>query len=345
MATNKRDIGLDILRIMLCAGVTIYHFTPERPASGSFMVLGFFVLSGYLLGRRFFTCNELDVCTFYRDKFIRLVPMFMAALLFGVLITSIKDITGANSLFPLPDISYAYFNPATFVAHYNSPCWYIIVLLALMSIAPLFFFFSRYKYGLISAISFVLLMSILIHSQLPHYHKGPYYMPLVRSWQFMAGMLAAQMELQYFSEKTTFAFLKKPTLVLCSAIFVSASVALCIAKQDAQLHGWNFSLPFNCASVVLFACLIPLLFNSGLKWKYGRFISFLAVLSYPFYLIHVPVKSCIHWLAPHLATVSGIGFLASDLTIAVFATIGSFMAAYLMLKYQTLIEKKYFKRW
>lgn len=198
------------MRILLCAGVTIYHFTPERPASGSFMVLGFFVLSGYLLGRRFFTRNELDVCTFYRDKFIRLVPMFIAAFIFGVFMTGVKAfITGEGGILPT-EYEWASFNLATFVSHFNSPCWYIIDLLALMAVAPLFFFFSRYKYGLISAIAAVLLLGIMIHGHLPHYHKGPYYMPLVRSRQFMAGMLAAQLELQYFSGKAACAFPKRP---------------------------------------------------------------------------------------------------------------------------------------
>lgn len=214
-----------------------------------------------------------------------------------------------------------------------------------MAVAPLFFFFSRYKYGLISAIVVVLLLSIMIHGHLPHYHKGPYYMPLVRSRQFMAGMLAAQLELQYFSGKAACAFLKKTCLALCRALFIAAAVTLCIAKQDAQLHGWNFSLPFNIASVVLFACLIPLLFSSGLKWNGGgRAISFLAILSYPFYLVHVPVKSFIHGLAPHLSALTRAEFLATDWAIAAFATIGSFIVSLLLLKYQSLLENKYFKR-
>lgn len=96
---------------------------------------------------------------------------------------------------------------------------------------------------------------------------------------------------------------------------------------------------------MLFACLIPLLFSSGLKWNGGgRAISFLAILSYPFYLVQVPVKNFIHGMAPHLSSLTRAEFLATDWAIAAFATIGSFIVSLLLLKYQSLLENKYFKR-
>lgn len=345
MTTKRRDIGLDILRILLCAGVTIYHFTPVRPSSGSFMVLGFFVLSGYLLGRRFFSINELDVCEFFRGKLIRLVPMFIMALLVGAGVTEISSYISSHTFFLLPSgYDFSHFNPATFVGRYNPPCWYIVNLLALMVAAPLFFFFSRYKYGLTVAIALVLLLSVMVHSQLPHWHKGPYYLPLVRSWQFMVGILAAQLELQYFSKKQVPKTWKNTFLVLFSAAFLLSGGVLCVVKAASQLDKWNFSLPFNVASVILFACLIPLLFNSGLHLKGDRAVTFLAILSYPFYLIHFPVYSLTSIVMKHIAVVRNWEAVASDMNVALVAALGSFIAAYILLNVQEWLERHFFKK-
>ena len=135
-------ILLDIFRIVLCVGVVIYHYTPVRPCSGPFMVIGFFVMSGFLLGLHFNKQKTLDVNVFYHKKAKRLLPLLIISLLLAVGCKIIKHASNLNINSLVPPYSaneWVNCNIAKVVMWYNAPLWYMVVELAMLLFAPLYF--------------------------------------------------------------------------------------------------------------------------------------------------------------------------------------------------------------
>lgn len=102
---NKRSVLIDIFRIILCVGVVVFHYTPVRPCSGSLMVLGFFVMGGFLLGMDFERLNEFNLKSFYVHKAKRFLPLLLVALGLGVVASAVKHwlLPSEYGLFPCPE--------------------------------------------------------------------------------------------------------------------------------------------------------------------------------------------------------------------------------------------------
>lgn len=76
ISTSKgRSQIMDIFRIILCIGVVVYHYTPERCSTGPLMVNGFLVMSGFLVGFSIFSTKGLNVHYFFNSKCRRLLPI------------------------------------------------------------------------------------------------------------------------------------------------------------------------------------------------------------------------------------------------------------------------------
>ncbi|MBR5876742.1 MAG: hypothetical protein IKZ10_07890, partial [Akkermansia sp.] len=70
-----RSIFIDLLRVILCIGVVVFHYTYGNCCSGQFMVVGFFVLGGFLLGSSFEKMSDFNVNCYYSKKIKRLIPL------------------------------------------------------------------------------------------------------------------------------------------------------------------------------------------------------------------------------------------------------------------------------
>lgn len=191
-ATPNRALALDFLRISLCAGVVLYHYTPVRCSTGPFMVIGFFVLSGFLMGMAFQRMTVLDPTTFYTHKSKRFLPMLAATILFSVLA---KFYIG-RGLPTAADFSWGNFSIPVFMVWYNTPTWYMGVELLLLLAAPFFFFLYHRKNGILLLFIGCSAFTCFLFSQVPYASKfgdGLYFSPVARCWQFVAGILAAQL--------------------------------------------------------------------------------------------------------------------------------------------------------
>ena len=90
MSTDRRNTGLDIVRIICCLGVIGYHTIDDIPLVGiakflyfscSFCVPGFFVLSGYLMGCK--TDLSVDYC---EKKIFSLLKKAIGWIVFWIII-------------------------------------------------------------------------------------------------------------------------------------------------------------------------------------------------------------------------------------------------------------------
>lgn len=189
--THFRAHALDFLRISLCAGVVLYHYTPDRPCIGPFMVIGFLVLSGFLLGLNFAQHNILDPTRFYAHKCKRFLPMLTAVLF---ILFCLRLLLG-HELVPPPNFEYGNFSIPLFLEWYNIPTWYMGVELLLLLAAPFFFFLHQSKGGIPTVCVGAALFSYFLFSRVPYeapFGDGLYFSPIARCWQFMAGILSAQ---------------------------------------------------------------------------------------------------------------------------------------------------------
>ncbi len=294
---TQRSPLLDILRVLLCSGVVFFHFTPIRPACGSYMVLGFFVLSGFLLGLHFERENEFDVAKFYSGKARRLLPVFVVAMLLAVIVKIFCHFVKPVDFPLLPPYSSAEwgdFSLARFLGFYNAPAWFMATEFFMLLCAPVMFWVYKKRCGVFIMLLVCMAMSCFLYRQVPYssdHACGLYYSPLVRSWQFVAGMAAARV-LMSFSGKGSACRKTMADIccVLLSLVFISLSVVLMIVKQREELNFWNYTFDFEMIVVLMFSLLIPLLHSRcvNVGGRVGRALTYAALLTYPVYLIHVP---------------------------------------------------------
>lgn len=300
MQTNRATLP-DLLRIILCVGVVFHHMTPIRPASGPFMVLGFFVMSGFLLGRQFESLDKLDVSRFYDSKARRLLPMFLAALITGFVLKLALFVLKPETSAILPNwqpTEWGNINPARLIGFYNAPLWFMWIILFMFLCAPLLFWLYKKKYALYVFLALCLFTTWGLFQQIPYssdHECGLYYSPITRSWQFVAGMAAAKIypPRQIINAKRVTTNI---ILVFLLIIFLAAALWSMLVKQATDLNFWNYTFAFDFGVVFMFCMLIPLLFSTN--WKLSEraacFISWLAILTYPIYLFHVPIyNACV----------------------------------------------------
>ena len=293
----QRSSCLDLLRCFLCVGVVVYHYTPERPSSGPFMVVGFIVLSGFLVGRMLFRLQTFDIVAFYHKKAVRLLPMFACAWLFGVACRLLYCLLDDGAPPFLPPINWGKFSLVEFVDYYNMPCWYMVVEFAFLLAVPFLFVLTRKKWGIAQFTLLSGLFSAFLFSRIPFraaFGDGLYFSPVARIWQFSAGILAAQCSYCLPGDLCRRSMRTLMTLLLSVLTVVLGSV-LCIVKQYTTLEYWNYTFVFDFACVMLFSVLIPLLYGTRLNFtsQACKRIAYLALLTYPVYLLHVPVRSIV----------------------------------------------------
>lgn len=319
----ERALLLDVFRIILCIGVVVYHYTPERPSSGPFMVIGFFVMSGFLLGLYFDKHSELDVIDFYRKKSKRLLPLLITALLMGVGCKLVKfaGCLDVNCLFPpYTSEQWVNCNIAKLVMWYNTPLWYMVVEIGMLLFAPVYFVMYKQKscIGILSLLIGSICVSVFLYSQLPCSPKPfageLYFSTLYRAWQFIAGLAAAQLYCYVQRKNKWWSYTEAKYLtVLLGGIFLALSLCFMIVKQGRDLAYWNYDIRFDIACVAFYFCLIPLLFHKKIECsgRWGNIIAYVAALTYPMYLTHCLVAIVLQKmpLPEHVCTV--LAFIVS----------------------------------
>lgn len=288
--SNQRSLLLDIFRIILCIGVVVYHYTPERPSSGPFMVNGFLVLSGFLIGLAFRLKSEFDVVRFYANKGKRLLPMMLIALLMGVIGRWYLNEAVPN----WSSGEWGEFSLVKWLMYYNTPLWYMGVELSLLLMVPVLYCLYKTKWGMLVFLLIGSLGSCYLFSQVAEcapFAEGLYFSPVARCWQFVVGCMAAGMcdKLRLWRSRSISCY-KKMMLGLFF-LFIISSVLLSIVKQGTTLHYWNYSFTFDLVTTLFYFILIPVLYveEITLGEKCKSMLSYSAALTYPVFLIHVPL--------------------------------------------------------
>ena len=282
---------LDYLRIALCSGVVYYHLTFPRPSCGSFMVIGFLVLSGFLLGVMFNRIDHLDVEVFYANKARRLLPTLILALLAGMCMIGVS--TGWAHLIPQhTSYEWGHLRLSQWINYYNSPMWYMAVEISMLLLAPFFFFLHKRRYGIVCFFALAFTVSAIMYSQVTYAANrgdGLYYSSLARCWQFVGGVLVAQM-VEKFHFRNHPAFCRIASAIL-SLLFLSAMGALMVLHEHSDLSYWNFTFGFDCLSVFFYMAMISVFYSCEIQVssRIARGLALLSLLTYPVYLFHMEV--------------------------------------------------------
>lgn len=287
---RERAFWLDMLRVLLCAGVVVSHYVPEGPVSGRAAVDGFFVLSGFLLAGGFERMRQkggMNVCSFYQSKLIRLMPTLLASLLLGFLYVLARHFISSGYVPLYRSWQGSDFRLTAFLHYYNVPSWYMVCECAFLALAPfLYYAYNRGKgwlYALLAA-AFAFTAALYFKTGLASsFARDLYYEPQVRLWQFIAGLCTWRIftHVQLASYKKAAAYM----------LFALTAVILVVATAVKQEHYWCRAFAFDTGMVLLFMASIPasakLPAPHGLRL--GATFAYLAALTYPVYLYHFPV--------------------------------------------------------
>ncbi len=259
------------------------------------MVLGFFVMSGFLLGLQFERTDKLDISRFYDSRVTRLLPMFFVALIVGIIFTSLRVCINSSVYTILPTWElkeWTNINIAKLIGYYNAPLWFMGIMFFMLLCAPMLFWFYKKKYAIYGLWIICILASWGLFQQVPYssdHGCGLYYSPLARSWQFIAGIVAAKMFVKYY-KKILLSRIVNIICIFLIAIFLVFSIWSMMVKQAADLHFWNYTFDFDFIVVCMYTLLLPLLYSRNWKVnaKVAHSLSYLSLLTYPVYLFHVP---------------------------------------------------------
>ncbi len=196
-----RSVKLDILRIVLCLGVFYSHFgwTPGI-AIGSVCVMGFFVLSGYLMQSSFYKTKDdaFNAAKFYSSKAKRFLPIYLIAFFISIIAAYLISWRDGVDM-RIPPLNVAEFSLFKFARFWNTPAWYMECLFVFILLAPFLHVLHRTRWG----IFFLFIVLLTYASFLYWYYDGTsytklgmqaalYYSPWSRLWEILAGMLACR---------------------------------------------------------------------------------------------------------------------------------------------------------
>ncbi|WP_158602085.1 acyltransferase family protein [Pararobbsia silviterrae] len=156
---NSRIDTLLILRGIACLLVVLSHVKGEFPWANFFVVFGhdytwtisvtgttgvwiFFVLSGYLMGKAFYTgrydYKPRGIARFYRDRFLRIYPLYLASIIVSCIIFHETYPIDAPSIRTIAHLLlFSYYGRTPFP---DSVLWTISTEFRFYLLAPLLFF-------------------------------------------------------------------------------------------------------------------------------------------------------------------------------------------------------------
>lgn len=309
MLPKRSLLSVDILRAVAALGVFSHHqhictliarYT-GLPAiktidnfGAQFAVPLFFLISGYCIHlsnvKHLANGNNLPLKEYYKRRFLRIYPPYLAALLFSIVVNyftynylpSTSDIL--VHAFVLQGFTIPYFNTINLVL------WTISIEIAFYLIYPVFYYI-RLKSGLIKALSFALLVSSLsigYFSTLGALSLPQYYCVFNIWFAWCCG--------SFLADKSTFnpAELKKPIYILIYFSIVTAFVAIHLIPNNLYIIGYQLNI------LIWIGPFVYITAKEAWLIKHYRIltkvITAIGLSSYSLYLLHEPLIALKNYL-------------------------------------------------
>jgi len=297
---------LNLVRFLCCQGVVVGHalgflHISHRYVGGlaSYCVLLFFILSGFLISysllNKLKNQPEYNFWSFFKDRFFRIYPPFLGALIVVVLLDFTSGyLTGADLSikmymknfmlnifqlqgFPVANILYYQYGLDFFYFRHfgsNFPLWTISIEWWLYMFYGFFiFYFTKAKF--INATHWMILIFLLIT---PVYY-------LFVSTRMEKGLTA----FWFLGTLITYGFIRSSDSSKKNTVSLVTSVILILSG----MYGY-YALGYNGAALLFFMGLFTLMmFSNGNYHWFNRRLSkvseTLASYSYSLYLVHYPI--------------------------------------------------------
>jgi peptidoglycan/LPS O-acetylase OafA/YrhL len=290
------------VRFFLALAVMLHHVTGYVPATdplshadfgGISSVMGFFVISGYSMANSL--SRDTDARRFYERRFWRIYPTY----LFAIALAAVPGLL-FDRVFPtvqpgfhqIPDLRQVllacifmqgFITPGDLAA--NGVVWSLSCEIWLYAFCPLLYRTSFRWLNAIALLSIGVYVTRGLFDRTP-YHSDAYGMALMSfAWAFVGG----------------FAYYKFADRFWCAAALIVIGVALtCVGNREVYGPA-NFALVIAIVAAARHIKLDP-------NWR--KPLIFAGNLSYPLYLVHVPVLNFLFGLGLNFGPVMACAAIA-----------------------------------
>ena len=302
--TNVRYIRLDVLRVVCCAAVLLYHL---RLLGGGFLaVCTFFVLSGYLGVRSAFRQEKFNILKHYLKRLLNIyLPLLVVVLLTVAAVSLLPQIKWLNLKPETTSVLLGYNNfwqiaasQDYFARHTDSPFihfWYIAILLQFELVFPIVFVVLKFIGEKISrvmacliplavcVVSFVYFYRLLAQGQM----TAAYYHSLARAFAPFLGVALGVAE-QYAGPLVPKALRggKASARVFFVYLIVFAAMNIFISSSIKMLAAAFLVDTILSARLVSYACVVQ---SRHEKAASHGVLGFIADSSYEIYLVQYPL--------------------------------------------------------
>jgi peptidoglycan/LPS O-acetylase OafA/YrhL len=186
-----RNYGLDVLRILLCLTVVVFHYGGEWSCGGGVAVDGFFVLSGFLAVCSARGSAQGNIVEYYRKKCWRLLPVLLIAWAVGLAVLFVEGELASA----WPGLRRLVLEPTRAMSQMTGigSVWFLTCIMFFLALFP-----WLYRYYGKKIFLWILTASILFAV----FRSGMcplaelYFQVSFRLWQFLLGMWCASWNME-----------------------------------------------------------------------------------------------------------------------------------------------------
>ena len=295
---KKYYVNLDILRIILCISILLYHLNIIY--GGYLAVCSFFVLSGYLAVRSAFSYDKFNILKYYYNRLKKIYLPLLITVFITILITSfIKEINWINIKPETKSVLLGYNNfwqldsNLDYFAHnVLSPfthLWYMAILIQFEIVFPFIFIIFKYIGKHVHKILPYLLSIIL--AIISYYYffdltsinvMNAYYHTLSRIYALFIGVSLGF--IHYYYKPLIAPYLKNKKA--CNTIFYLYIIFIIILFLSIKVSSTIY--PYFMLIICLITCRL-IDYGISVQGDKKYLISALANSSYEVYLVQYPL--------------------------------------------------------
>ena len=293
-------LGLDIIRILSCALVLLYHLNIVK--GGFLAVCTFFAMTGYLGCVSALKQEKFSIGKYYLNRIKKIyLPLIVVVALTIICVKFTPSINWINLKPETTSVIFGYnnfwqlsANLDYFTRHVNSPfmhLWYIAILMQFELVFPIvFWIFKKIKEKIKVDIGTIVVFLLTIGSTVLFFWMSKtqdimlvYYNTFARSFSILFGVLLALIHTKY-NVKLAKAFKKIGGLVFL--IYAIALIVLSVVITSENAH---YALFMLIATLISTRLIEYSTLNSSNKEDTRKFVDVLSRTSYEIYLVQYPV--------------------------------------------------------
>ena len=301
MANKKYYIGLDIIRIISCIGVLLYHMGYLK--GGFLAVCTFFVLTGYLSCISSVNKDKFSILNYYKNRLLQIYIPFACVVFLSIFVInliptinwltlkpeSISVLGGYNNYWQLSA------NMDYFARHVSSPFmhfWYIAILLQFELVFPILFVIFKKLGDKTKGLFPIIVTTILTIAATTYFYymstkdniMVTYYDTLCRIFSICFGLLIGWIHAYYHSIKV---FSGKITTKLIFIVYLVLLIGMFFIVDSTSPY-------FNIAMIAstYISCRLITYGTINTKEHFGfidKLYKNIASVSYEIYLVQYPI--------------------------------------------------------